>query len=188
MVASKDRYTNVAIALHWAIALLIVGQVAGGFIMGNLPKGDPLKFTAFQMHKSFGMLILVLTLARIGWRIGHRPPALPASIPSWQQTSARLVQTGLYALMIVLPLLGWAFVSTTTFQVPTYLFGIVPLPHLPLGVDQTRAEQFAELHELGAFAMIGLFALHAGAAFYHHFVVRDGVLASMLPAGKSRAA
>lgn len=188
MASRADRYTNVAIALHWAIALLLVGQVAGGFIMGNLPKGDPLKFTAFQMHKSFGMLILALTILRLLWRLGHRAPPLPANMPAWQSASARLVQAGLYGLMIALPLLGWAFVSTTTFQVPTFLFGVIPLPHLPLGVDKDRAEQFAELHELGAFALIGLFVLHAGAALFHHFVKRDGVLASMLPGGGSKTA
>ncbi len=188
MAAANDRYTNVAIALHWAIALLLVGQVAGGFFMENLPKGDPLKFTAFQMHKSFGMLILMLTLVRVFWRLGHKAPPLPASLPGWQRLSARAVQTGLYALMLAMPLLGWAFVSTTTFQVPTLLFGVIPLPHLPLGVDKARSEQFAELHELGAFALIGLFVMHAGAALYHHFAKHDAVLASMLPAPKSRSA
>lgn len=188
MAARADRYTSVAIALHWAIALLLVGQIAGGFIMGNLPKGDPMKFLAFQMHKSFGILILVLTVARLGWRLGHKPPPLPAGMPGWQKLSARAVQLGLYALMIVLPLLGWAFVSTTTFQVPTFLFWVIPLPHLPLGVDQARADQFAELHELGAFALIGLVVFHVAGALYHHLVKRDDVLASMTPFVKSRSA
>lgn len=187
MTAASDRYTNVAIALHWAIALLLIGQVAGGLFMSELPKGDPLKFVLFQAHKSFGILILALTVLRVLWRLGHKPPALPAALPAWQKFAAHAVQVGLYSLMVAMPLLGWAFVSTTTFQIPTFLFGVIPLPHLPIGVDQARADQFKELHELGAYALIGLFVLHAGAALHHHFIIRDGVLASILPFAGARS-
>ncbi|MBY0423773.1 MAG: cytochrome b [Parvularculaceae bacterium] len=184
-MAQQDRYTAVAIGLHWLIALLIVGQIAGGFIMADLPDGSPLKFQAFQLHKSFGLTVLILTVVRLGWRIGHKPPPLPAAMPGWEKAAARATHVGFYALLIALPLLGWAFVSATPFQVPTFLFGVIPWPHLPFfeGVADRKAvaEQIMGLHEAAAFVMIGLAALHVLAALKHHFVNRDPVLARMLP-------
>ena len=185
MSASQSRYTSVAIALHWAIALLLIGQIAGGFIMDDFKDGSALKFAAFQLHKSFGILVFLLTLVRIGWRIGHKPPPLPATMGRLQTILAQGTHAAFYVLLLALPLLGWAFVSATPFQVPTFLFGIVPWPHLPFfeGVADRKAvaHELIELHEKAAFAMIGLIALHVGAVVKHQFFNRDNVLSRMLP-------
>lgn len=195
------RYSTVAIALHWVIALLIIGQIAGGFYAENLshaarasPPGDPVRAQVqevFQLHKSFGITILVLSLARLFWRLGHKPPPLPAAMPGWEKLAARGAHALFYVLMIGAPLGGWAIVSTSSFNVPTVIFGLFELPHLPFlsGLEQKEDvhELFEEMHRLAAFSIIGLLVLHVAAAIKHHFVNRDDVLANMAPILRRKA-
>ncbi len=186
--ADRQSYTSVAIALHWTIALLAIGQIAGGLYMAGLPdSAGAEKVALFQLHKSFGITILLLTLARLGWRLTHKAPPLPGAMPGWQKTTARVTHWMFYALLIGLPLGGWAAVSASPFAetVKTYLFGVVPWPHLPFfdGVADRKglAHDIAELHELGAKFMIALIVLHIGAAVKHWLMDSDDVLESMLP-------
>jgi cytochrome b561 len=187
------RYSAVAIALHWMIAVLVLGQLAGGFYMANLPKEQAaLKFEIYQWHKSFGITILLLTAARVLWRLTHKPPPLPAAMPHWEKVAARSVHAAFYVLLIVMPLVGWAVVSSSPLapSVQTYLFGIVYWPHLPIFDDVADraavSHQFAEAHETLAYVTTGLVALHVGAALKHHFINRDGVLGYMAPMVRSR--
>ncbi len=188
MTAERARYNSVAIVLHWLIALIAIGQIAGGLYIEELPKAaDAERFQLLQLHKSFGITILLLTLARLGWRLTHPVPPLPATMPGWQRTTAKALHWGFYALLIGLPLGGWAIVSASPLAdtVKTYLFGVVPWPHLPFfsGVEDRRAlaGAFAEMHEIGAKVMIGMIVLHIGAAMKHWLMDSDGVLESMLP-------
>ena len=185
---TSERYTVIAVLLHWIIAILILGQIAGGALMVNL--GDnalSLKFQIYQWHKSFGITILVLSLIRLMWRLTHRPPALPDGMSSVERIGARFSHIGFYVLMVTIPLIGWATVSASPYaaSVPTYLFGVIPWPHLPFfeGVVDREfvAGRIAEIHKILAFLTLGLFILHVGAALKHHFVNKDGVLARMLP-------
>ena len=185
---SGDRYASVAIGLHWLIALLVVGQIAGGFYMHDLPREQAdLKFQLYQLHKSFGITILLLTFARLGWRLTHKPPALPAKMAGWERFLARGAHLGFYVLLVAIPLVGWAIVSSSPFadSVQTYLFGVVHWPHLPFfeGVADRKelSHEIAEIHEYLAFAMIGLIGLHVAAALKHQIIDRDEVLAHMLP-------
>lgn len=195
---SLDRYSAVAILLHWAIALLLIGQLAAGFYMHRLMHAEPnpdqqLTFQLLQWHKSFGVTIFFLTLIRLGWRLTHRPPPLPAEMPGWEKFAARSVHAGFYVLLLAMPLVGWAIVSSSPFaeSVQTYLFGVVHWPHLPFfeGIENRKevSHQFAELHEALAFIMIGLIVLHVAAALKHQFINRDGVLGHMLPFARKRA-
>lgn len=186
--ADRQSYTTVAIALHWLIAMLALGQVAGGLYIEELPDSATAeKVSLLQLHKSFGITILLLTLGRLGWRLTHPAPPLPAAMPGWQKSVARGVHVGFYVLLIGVPLGGWAMVSASPFAetVKTYLFGVVPWPHLPFfdGVEDRRglAQDIAEMHELGAKLMLGLVVLHVGAAMKHWLMDGDGVLESMLP-------
>lgn len=185
---SRESYTSVAIGLHWLIATLALGQIAGGFYMESLPdSADAERIQLIQLHKSFGITILLLTLARLGWRLTHKAPPLPAAMPGWQKTCARGVHALFYVLLIGVPLGGWAMVSASPLAetVKTYLFGVVPWPHLPFfdGVEDRRglAREIAGMHELGAKAMLALVVLHVGAAMKHWLMDGDGVLESMLP-------
>lgn len=185
---SAERYTGVAVALHWLIAALVIGQLVGGFYMHDLPKERAeLKFELYQWHKSFGVTILFLTLVRIAWRLTHRPPDLPAGMSAFEKIAARGVHAGFYLLLIAAPLVGWAVVSSSPFadSVQTYLFGVIHWPHLPFFENvadrKELSHDFAEIHEYLAFGMIGLLGLHVAAALKHHFVNKDGVLGRMLP-------
>ncbi|WDI31287.1 cytochrome b/b6 domain-containing protein [Hyphococcus flavus] len=178
---SEARYSSVAIILHWVIALLILGQIAGGFYMHNLPYASPIKFDLYQLHKSFGFSILALSLFRLGWRLSHRPPALPAAMPAWEKLAARSAHLGFYILMIGAPLIGWAMVSASPTDIPTKFFGVISVPHLPIGVSETKEDFFKEIHELFAYGVLFLLALHVGAALKHRFLNKDHVLQSMTP-------
>lgn len=170
-----------AVALHWAIAILILGQIAGGFYMHNLPNSSPIKFDLYQLHKSFGLSILLLSLARLGWRIGHRPPALPQGMAGWEKFAARAVHWGFYGLMIGTPLIGLAMVSVSPTDIPTKYFGFIPVPHLPLAAGESAEDFFKEVHEIFAYAILTLLALHVGAALKHRVLDKDNVLQSMTP-------
>ena len=185
MTSSPLRYDGVAIALHWLMALAIVGMIALGLIMTDLPRGSTLQFSMFQLHKSVGVTVLLLTLLRLAWRLAHRPPALPDEMPVWEKLAAHAGHLGLYALMFGLPLSGWAVVSASPLNIPTVLFGVIHWPHLPLlstlANKKPVAEALESLHSAAAWILIALLVVHAGAALRHHFLLKDDVLRRMLP-------
>lgn len=180
MAASK-RYTKVAIVLHWVIALLIIGQLIGGKVMMAMDPA-PLKYEIFQLHKSFGLTILILSVLRLVWRLTHKPPSLPDGMKPYERLGAKLSHIGFYVLMIGIPLAGWVMVSASTRQISTKLFKVITWPDFP-GV--TRSEGFENLmkdvHEYMAYAAIALILLHVGAAIKHHYINKDDVLHRMLP-------
>ncbi len=179
-----DRYSSVAVALHWAIAILILGQIFGGLYMHNLPNSSAMKFDLYQLHKSFGLSVLLLTLVRLGWRIAHPPPALPASMVPWQRLVAKATHWVFYALMLAIPIVGLAMVSVSPKDIPTTYFGVIPVPHLGfMEMSAAAEERFMDLHKFLSFGVLGLLALHVGAAVKHTFIDRDGVMRSMTPAG-----
>lgn len=184
MSNSETRYGTIAMTLHWLIAIAIVALLVVGKYMHGLPNNDPDKFALYQLHKSFGISVLVLTVVRILWRLTNKVPPLPPGMPVWQQWGAHLSHFGLYALMLAIPLSGWAMVSASTWGIPTMLFGAVELPNLPITPDRETHEQFEEAHELLGNLMILLLIVHVIAALKHHFVDRDTVFRRMLPFSK----
>jgi cytochrome b561 len=193
--ADHRRYTAVAIVLHWAIAIGILAMIPFGWWMSDLihaPDTRAHGVAAFQLHKSIGLSILMLSLARLGWRLMHPPPPLPAGMAQWERLAATATHWGFYVLMIALPLSGWAYVSTGFDQagrplvVPTLWFGLFEVPHLPIaGADEAvrrAASQGAmSAHSAMAWGAIGLAVLHVGAALKHQFFNKDGVLGRMVP-------
>ena len=176
----QDRYSTVAIWLHWMLALALAFQLALGFAM---PK-DETGFAAYQLHKSVGVSILLLTLVRLGWRVLKRPP--PPVEQGLTALAAKAVHAGFYAVLLLGPLTGWLLVSTAAMEVPTLLFGVVPWPHLPVSADVHGASEQA--HELLSWFAIGLFVLHVAGALRHHFILRHRLLERMAPAGSALAA
>jgi cytochrome b561/polyisoprenoid-binding protein YceI len=174
-----QRYSLTAIILHWAIAALLAFQIAVGWALEALgAKG----FSLYQLHKSVGISILALTLARIAIRYWKPRPAKLEG--GWQGALASGVHVGLYVFMLGAPLTGWALVSTAKVKVPTLLFGVLPLPHLPL---PATAHALAENgHGLLAWIGIALFLLHVAGALRHHLLMRDGLIWRMVP-GRSVA-
>jgi len=189
---SIERYTRGAMILHWLIAVLIIGQVIGGLAMTKiLSTSSSLTFEVYQLHKSFGITILLLSVIRLGWRLTHRPPALPTAMPDWQKQVSRLTHIAFYGFIILIPLSGWAMVSVSPYNIPTVLFDVIAWPHLPFweeASDKKALENlFKEIHEYLGLAMVALLLVHIGAALKHHFKDKDIVLARMMPGIKPRA-
>ncbi|HAJ90810.1 MAG TPA: cytochrome B [Rhodospirillaceae bacterium] len=174
-----EKYTKVAIALHWIIGLAIILMLAMGLMLDSLP--DDYKFQAYQLHKSLGLTILVLSFVRLFWRLTHRSPALPAGMKPWEIWAAKLTHYAFYIVMIGIPLTGWALVSASPMQFPIMWFGIFEWPHLPFTPDKDISHNFGEMHEVLAYLTIILLGMHIGAALKHHFVNKDTVLTRMLP-------
>lgn len=185
MSASSERYTSVAITLHWLIAIAIVGMILGGWYMGDLPDGAPGQYFLYQMHKSIGITILLLTVARIIWRIMNRPPALPDEMNGLEKTASHLVHFGFYGLMIALPLTGWLYSSVSVkLDVPTVLYGIISWPDVPF-VEGLKTEAASGtvnfIHSKLAWVVLALLALHVAGAIKHEFSAEEGVLKRMIP-------
>jgi cytochrome b561 len=178
-VGGHARYTRVAIALHWTIAVLVIVNLTIGLLHDSLLRG------ALPLHKSIGMLVLALSLVRLLWRFTHRPPPLPATVQRWEKGLAHAVHWLLYALMILIPLSGWVFTSASPKRHPLDFFGLFPLPMFPVTQDRDISHMVAERHEQLAWLMIALILLHVGAALKHRFVDRDRTLDRMLPGAES---
>lgn len=175
--SSRRRYTGTAIALHWLMAALILVTFCVGLYMHGLHL-SPLKIKLFSWHKWAGVTVFLLLVLRLVWRLGHRPPDLPASIPVWQRQMAHVGHGLLYLLMIAVPLSGWLMSSAKGFQ--TVYFGVLPIPDL-LAKNKELGDRLQDVHEWLNYAMLALVAGHAAAALRHHLVDRDDVLMRMAP-------
>lgn len=176
-------YNYGAIFLHWLIAALIFIQLLSGFIMMRMPDiSNGLRFSLFQWHKTFGFLVLALTLARIIWRLLNRPPH-HAPMHRLELWTANFVTFAFYALMLAVPLLGWVVVSTSPTAIPTLFFKIPGLiwPNLPLQPDAVLEARSANAHMVLAYAFVFLLVLHIGGALKHVIIDRVAELSRILP-------
>jgi cytochrome b561 len=173
--------------LHWLIAALILTNIGLAWYFNTLT-GLP-KIPPVQLHKSFGITILLLSLARLAWRIVSPPPPLPSSLQPWERLAAGTVYVLFYVVMIGMPLSGWALTSASPFirLEPIKLFGIIhwpaiePLTHLPPAEMKQTQNAFITVHGLLADLAYGLIVLHVAAALRHLVLLRDGVMARMAP-------
>jgi cytochrome b561 len=167
--------------LHWTVAALVIGMLVLGFTMVWLVSGLGTKFQLYQLHKSFGMLVWALVVVRLLWRwLNPQVPALPPGLKPWERTAASFTHRGFYALLLVLPITGWIMASASPLGLPTMVFGLFTLPDL-VGPDAALEHGMKLVHGGLALAVAALLALHVAAALKHHFVLRDQVLARMLP-------
>jgi Cytochrome B561 len=172
-------YGNVAVVLHWLLAVLIVVAFFMGLTMVDLPL-SPLRLRLYNWHKWLGVVVLALSAARLVWRAaGHRPPPLPALTPQWQQQAYRGTHLGFYALFFIVPLLGWAYTSAVGF--PVVLFGVLPLPDFVPRDKPFGEEVLKPLHAVASYLLAALVVVHVAAAMKHQFVDRDHLLARMWP-------
>ncbi len=189
---AHNRYSTVAIILHWTIAGLILFNLYLALQFDGMRGLE--KFNAFQLHKSVGLTVLLLSLARLAWRLTHRPPLLPAPMPRWERIGALTAHWVFYGLMIGIPLTGWVLVSASPTNLPTLIFKTVPWPHLgfihdlAMPVRRALEDQVEQVHMLLGYSMACLIVLHVAAALKHHFWNRDEVLGHMLPFVRSKSA
>src|SRR5258706_5781615 len=114
---AQARYTRTAVILHWLIALAVLGQIGFGWYLQQVPRKTPERTIYVNYHKSTGMLIGLLILARVAWRLRHKPPPLPASMPLWGRRAAQSNHALLYACMLIMPLAGYAASNFSKFGV-----------------------------------------------------------------------
>lgn len=179
--AKSHRYTGTAIALHWILGLSLIGLLVFGWYMTGLPF-SPTKLKYINWHKWAGISLLLLSALRLLWRLTHRAPALPeqmaAGMPRWQHLAHHGVHYLLYALFFAVPLLGWAYSSAAGF--PIVWFGALPLPDL-LSPNAELAQALKPWHQIAAYSLAALIAVHIAAALKHQLLDRDGLLQRMLP-------
>jgi cytochrome b561 len=172
--STVSRHTRIAIALHWAIALLLFAEIALGWWMLGVPKAPPgVRAGWYNVHKSVGLVIAVAVLVRMAWRASHREDDL-ASMPPWQRVASQLTHGLLYACMLVMPATGLAGSMFTRY--PIRFFGVA----LPVWQRDWPAakELMAQVHEAVAWVFAALIALHVAAALWHWWQ-RDGIAARM---------
>ena len=171
---STARYTRLAVALHWLLALMILGSFSMGVYMSDLPV-SPNRLKLYSWHKWAGVTILALSALRLLWRLAHRPPP-DVPMPAWQAKAAHLTHGLLYALFFAVPLVGWAYSSSAGF--PVVWLGVLPLPDF-VPVDKPLAEILKAAHGNLAWALAGLVLLHVAGAVKHQFIDRDGLINRM---------
>ena len=179
---SAERYAPVAQALHWAtVALLAVSIPVALVLHWSPPADEPVKFRLYTLHESIGLTVWVLTLVRLAWRL-RRPP--PPPLPDWSplvRRASKTVHGGLYAVLLTMPIIGWAANSALGF--PPDFWWLVDLPSIapaskPLGFGLLGA------HRALGYALIALLVAHVGGALWHHLGVRDDTLRRMLPGAR----
>ncbi|WP_260582804.1 cytochrome b/b6 domain-containing protein [Sphingopyxis sp. PET50] len=178
-----QRYSYTAITLHWLLALLLAFQISLGWAL----EGDnsPELFARYQLHKSVGITILLLSLVRLAVRLFTPHPPAPEG-PAWTRALAGTVHWLFYVVMILGPVTGWLIVSTARVEVPTLLFGVVPWPHLPVG--RGWHDPAESIHGAMAWLAIALFLLHIAGALRHQWLLGKQELQRMIPFARSKAA
>lgn len=183
-----SRYGTVAMILHWLIAAAIIVNLAIVLLVDDLPR--PEKMMWMGWHKSIGLAVLILSIARIAWRLGHPAPPPPPGLPKYQRIAGTALHHLFYFLIVAIPLAGWLMVST--FPFPTSFFGLFNWPAFPglSGLPKPSAHAYHEIfetvHVVLGWSLVGLIPLHVAAGLYHHVALKDNVLLRMLPGTKLR--
>jgi cytochrome b561 len=173
-----ERYTATARLLHWATAAAILAMfVLGIWMIYFKPADSALRHRLYNLHESLGVTILLIVLLRVVVRISRPPPPLPAGMPGAVRLAAAFNHFGLYALLLVMPVIG--FLSNNAQGVPLVWFELVRLPSA-LTKDDDAAHALSALHWAGALTLFALVGAHLGGAAYHALIRRDDVLQRML--------
>jgi cytochrome b561 len=177
MAEPRNRYSIISLIFHWGLALLVLTQIL--LISAHDATEGPLSREFVQIHKAVGLSILVLTLARIVWRLANPALPLPGEMPRWEKIAARATHVLFYVLLIGLPLTGWA--ASSAGGRPILWFGLFDWPLLPVERSRDLARSLMGLHGAAVKLLYVLMALHVLAALKHQFVDRDNVLHRMIP-------
>ena len=172
------RYDRVSIALHWLIGLALLAQIGFGFLLDDIaPRGTPARTATINLHKSFGIVLGVLIVARLAWRLRHRPPAWPALMSANQQRAATLGHRVLYACMLLMPVSGYVASNFSKHGIKFFGTALKPWgPDLPAVYNF-----FNGLHVATGIVFAALIIGHVLIALKHALVDRDGVFSRILP-------
>lgn len=182
--ATASRYSGGAMFFHWTIAVLIVLNILGAILTEDME--GPVRGLAMGLHKATGITVLALSLARLVWRLAHRPPPFPHTVGTGERAAARVVHWLFYGLMIALPITGWLMISAASPRRPFTWYYAFDLPFLPVE-GQKGVQIFAhDAHEILFYVLLALLALHVAGALKHHFGEGRTFLFRMMP-GRARS-
>jgi cytochrome b561 len=173
----RTRHPALTIALHWGTVLAIVVSVAAMFLR-DASEDRVVRQVLLEIHRQLGLLVLIVVALRLGLRMRARLADYSSTVPAVLRWVAHAAHIVLYGMLIALPVEGWLL--SNAHGVSLALFGIVPLPSLQ-APDSELADTLSDYHILLAWGLLALVTAHAAAAFWHHFMQRDGVLRAMLP-------
>jgi cytochrome b561 len=171
------HYAPMSKTLHWVMALLVLGLIPAGVVMVNIGEGA-VQNLLFDLHRSTGVLVFALALARVCVRIARGAPAPAAGLTPFERVASAFVHYALYALLLAMPVIGW--LMTSAYRVDVSVFWLFTLPHL-VPQDEALFKIFQRAHFAGGAAMALLVLLHVGATLKHTLIDRDTVLWRMLP-------
>jgi cytochrome b561 len=177
LTAGQRRYTATARAFHWITALLIFAIVPIGWVFAEFKKPPGGVAIWASLHKSLGLIVLVLVIVRIAWRAANPPPPLPIRMADWEKIASIISHWLLYAVILLMPISG--YVMSSGGDHPISFLGLFDVPKLAVGHEVTNAA--GAVHLLGQFAVYALVLLHIWATVWHLVVRRDGILDRMLP-------
>jgi cytochrome b561 len=178
--ARISRYSATAKCMHWLIALVVILMIPEGLIMKRLIDEGPTRERLYDLHEAVGALVLIVMIVRLGRRFLFGAPSPDETLPPFERRASLAAQYAFYVLLIVMPVLGW--IGTNAYGDPVSVFGLFTFPAL-VGKDEAFSDQVFVWHLAVGLIIAGLILAHAGAALYHRYVKRDGVLARMLPGG-----
>lgn len=171
------RHSALTQLIHWLTAVLVVAA----FVLGPEDLDEmahPELDTGVQLHETFGMVVIALTVLRLLWALlARRPDPVPA--PRWMHVGSKAVQGALYLLLLAVP--ATAMLGTWLEGDALSLVGGIAVAS-PLGMSESLGDALLDIHPALADALLWLAGIHAAAALFHHHVLKDGVLMSMLPA------
>jgi cytochrome b561 len=174
---ADHRYNVWSISLHWLTLALLIAVYALIELRGIYPKGSDPREAMKAWHFMLGLTVLGLVFVRLALRLMFRAPAIHPSPPAWQMLVAKAMYLALYAFLIAMPLLGWFTLSAEGTPIP--FFGL-RLPAL-MDADKALAHSLEDIHETIGVIGYYLIGLHASAALFHHYFMRDDALLRMLP-------
>lgn len=180
---TAQSYGSITKFLHWTIGIGIIGMLCVGFFMEEI-EDLTTKIKVYGLHKSIGITILTLALARIVWHLYSKRPALVPGLKRWEIVAAHTLHLCLYAGMIAMPLSGWLLSSAAGR--PVLFFGLFTLPDL-VPADENLRNIFGTAHEIIAFCLVAGISVHVAAAMKHHFISKDKTLVRMLPGQQDKA-
>ena len=181
MNTHQQNFPAVSRLLHWVMAVMVLTMLFVGVGMAATVS-ERYRFLV-AIHRPLGAAVLALAAIRLVNRLLNPPPPLPHSIPPLQRAAAKTSYVLLYALMFIMPLVGWGMLSAA--QYPIVLFGAVRLPPI-LPHDPMLYASLRQLHTDLAYLLFAVFLVHLGAALLHGLIRRDGVLESMASWGRRR--
>lgn len=172
-LSSKDHYTSIAIVLHWSVSICFLSALALGIAKGYIPK--EYKSGLMFWHKSFGLSVLFFMVLRVIWRLSHRPPAYPGSMPEWMRKVANANHLALYIVALLMPVSGLLMSSAHGYA--SSFWGLFSI-QLPVK-SKALSSLMNSTHYYTAWIVGGLLVLHIGAVLKHQFIDKDDILGRM---------